>query len=74
MPVFSTSINQCILFKDVCVNLICHDSTIINQVQYVDYGAMETIPVVHVYPTLLCDDVPQLCLPCQLHGIIPVRA
>lgn len=44
------------------------------QVQYVDYGTMETIPVVHVYPTLLCDDVPQLCLPCQLHGLIPVRA
>ncbi|XP_045910588.1 RING finger protein 17 isoform X2 [Micropterus dolomieu] len=42
------------------------------KVQYVDYGLVENIPVVHVYPMLLCDDVPQLCMPCQLHGIIPV--
>ncbi|KAF0026789.1 hypothetical protein F2P81_021526 [Scophthalmus maximus] len=39
------------------------------KVQYVDYGLVETIPVVHVYPMLLCEEVPQLCLPCQLHGI-----
>lgn len=44
------------------------------QVQYVDYGLVENIPVVHVYPVLLCDDVPQLCMPCQLHRINPVRA
>uniref|UniRef100_A0A4W6DQE7 Ring finger protein 17 n=1 Tax=Lates calcarifer TaxID=8187 RepID=A0A4W6DQE7_LATCA len=42
------------------------------QVQYVDYGLVENIPVVHVYPMLLCDDVPQLCMSCQLHGINPV--
>ncbi|XP_071337551.1 RING finger protein 17 [Trachinotus anak] len=42
------------------------------KVQYVDYGLLENIPVVHVYPMLLCDDVPQLCMPCQLHGVNPV--
>ncbi|XP_051260855.1 RING finger protein 17 [Dicentrarchus labrax] len=42
------------------------------KVQYVDCGLVENIPVVHVYPLLLCDDVPQLCMPCQLHGINPV--
>ncbi|KAM6978397.1 RING finger protein 17 [Tautogolabrus adspersus] len=42
------------------------------KVQYVDHGLVENIPVVHVYPMLLCDDVPQLCMPCQLHSINPV--
>ncbi|XP_035507554.2 RING finger protein 17 isoform X2 [Scophthalmus maximus] len=42
------------------------------KVQYVDYGLVETIPVVHVYPMLLCEEVPQLCLPCQLHGVNPI--
>ncbi|XP_059198689.1 RING finger protein 17 isoform X2 [Centropristis striata] len=42
------------------------------KVQYVDYGLVEIIPVVHVYPMLVCDDVPQLCMPCQLQNIIPV--
>uniref|UniRef100_A0A3Q4MNV7 Ring finger protein 17 n=1 Tax=Neolamprologus brichardi TaxID=32507 RepID=A0A3Q4MNV7_NEOBR len=42
------------------------------KVQYVDYGLVENIPVVHVYPILLCDDVPQLCMICQLLGINPV--
>ncbi|XP_068428378.1 RING finger protein 17 isoform X2 [Clinocottus analis] len=42
------------------------------KVQYVDYGLVENIPVVHVYPVLLCDDVPQLCMSCELHGINPV--
>lgn len=42
--------------------------------QYVDYGLVENIPVVHVHPMLMCEDVPQLSLPCQLHGINPVRA
>ncbi|KAM9342298.1 RING finger protein 17 [Pholidichthys leucotaenia] len=42
------------------------------EVQYVDYGQVENIPVVHVYPMLLCDNVPQLCIPCQLLGINPV--
>ncbi|XP_063353651.1 RING finger protein 17 [Pelmatolapia mariae] len=42
------------------------------KVQYVDYGLVENIPVVHVYPILLCDDVPQLSMTCQLLGINPV--
>ncbi|XP_014900531.1 RING finger protein 17 isoform X1 [Poecilia latipinna] len=42
------------------------------KVQYVDYGLVENIPVVHVYPMLLCVEVPQLCIPCQLFGINPV--
>ncbi|XP_040057950.2 RING finger protein 17 isoform X1 [Gasterosteus aculeatus] len=42
------------------------------KVQYVDSGLVENIPVVHVHPMLLCADVPQLCLPCQLHGVAPV--
>ncbi|KAK1902766.1 RING finger protein 17, partial [Dissostichus eleginoides] len=42
------------------------------KVQYVDYGLVENIPVVHVYPVLLCEDVPQLCVPCKLHSINPV--
>ncbi|MED6265884.1 hypothetical protein CHARACLAT_030037, partial [Characodon lateralis] len=42
------------------------------KVQYVDYGLVENIPVVHVYPMLLCVEVPQLCMPCQLFGINPV--
>ncbi|XP_013854998.1 RING finger protein 17 [Austrofundulus limnaeus] len=42
------------------------------KVQYVDYGLVENIPVVHVYPMLLCDDVPQLCVSCQLLSINPV--
>ncbi|XP_061648173.1 RING finger protein 17 isoform X1 [Phyllopteryx taeniolatus] len=41
------------------------------KVQYVDYGLVENIPVVHVYPRLLCEDIPQLCMACQLHGINP---
>uniref|UniRef100_A0A673AY12 Ring finger protein 17 n=1 Tax=Sphaeramia orbicularis TaxID=375764 RepID=A0A673AY12_9TELE len=42
------------------------------KVQYVDYGLVENIPVVHLYPMLLCDDVPQLCVSCQLYGINPI--
>ncbi|XP_041857081.1 RING finger protein 17 isoform X2 [Melanotaenia boesemani] len=42
------------------------------KVQYVDYGLVENIPVVHVYPILLCGDVPQLCMSCQLLSINPV--
>ncbi|TMS06764.1 RING finger protein 17 [Larimichthys crocea] len=42
------------------------------KVQYVDYGLVENIPVVHVYPILLCEDVPQLCMPFQLHNVNPV--
>ncbi|XP_019736348.1 RING finger protein 17 [Hippocampus comes] len=42
------------------------------KVQYVDYGQVENIPVVHVYPCLLCEDIPQLCMACQLYAIKPV--
>ncbi|XP_060945080.1 RING finger protein 17 [Limanda limanda] len=42
------------------------------KVQYVDYGHVEIIPVVHVYPVLLYEDVPQLCIPCLLHGVNPI--
>uniref|UniRef100_A0A8C9SN89 Ring finger protein 17 n=1 Tax=Scleropages formosus TaxID=113540 RepID=A0A8C9SN89_SCLFO len=42
------------------------------KVRYVDQGLVENIPVCHVYPTVLCEDVPQLCIPCQLHSLIPV--
>ncbi|XP_072300260.1 RING finger protein 17 [Eucyclogobius newberryi] len=42
------------------------------KVQYIDYGHVESIPVVHVHPRLLSEDVPQLCVPCQLQGIVPV--
>ncbi|KAM9803355.1 RING finger protein 17 isoform 2-T2 [Syngnathus typhle] len=42
------------------------------KVQYVDYGLVENIPVVHVYPRLLCEDIPQLCVACQLHATNPI--
>ncbi|XP_008326680.1 RING finger protein 17 [Cynoglossus semilaevis] len=42
------------------------------KVRYVDCGLVENIPVVHVYPKLLCEEVPQLCIPCQLHGVNPI--
>ncbi|KAJ8246735.1 hypothetical protein GJAV_G00254800 [Gymnothorax javanicus] len=42
------------------------------KVRYVDQGLVENIPVCHVYPTVLCEDIPRLCIPCRLHGIIPV--
>nr|XP_057938997.1 RING finger protein 17 isoform X3 [Doryrhamphus excisus] len=42
------------------------------KVQYVDYGLVENIPVVHVYPRLLCEDIPQLSVSCRLHGLTPV--
>ncbi|KAK0152641.1 RING finger protein 17 [Merluccius polli] len=42
------------------------------KVRYVDYGSVENIPVVHVYPTLLCEEVPTLCFPCHLNAVIPV--
>ncbi|XP_063744191.1 RING finger protein 17 isoform X1 [Eleginops maclovinus] len=42
------------------------------KVQYVDNGLVENIPMVHVYPVLLCEDVPHLSVPCQLHAINPV--
>ena len=40
--------------------------------RYVDYGLVENVPVVHVYPMLLCEEVPQLCMPCHLNAVIPV--
>ncbi|KAJ8013110.1 hypothetical protein DPEC_G00049880 [Dallia pectoralis] len=42
------------------------------KVRYVDQGMVENIPVCHIYPTVLCEDIPQLCIPCQLQGTIPV--
>ncbi|XP_030198971.1 RING finger protein 17 isoform X1 [Gadus morhua] len=42
------------------------------KVRYVDYGLVENVPVVHVYPMLLCEEVPQLCMPCHLNAVIPV--
>ncbi|KAL0963607.1 hypothetical protein UPYG_G00308540 [Umbra pygmaea] len=42
------------------------------KVRYVDQGLVENIPACHVYPTMLCEDIPQLCIPCQLYGVIPV--
>ncbi|TRY97078.1 hypothetical protein DNTS_027273, partial [Danionella cerebrum] len=42
------------------------------KVQYVDQGLVESIPVCHVYPKVLCEDVPQLCMPCQINGVIPI--
>ncbi|KAM9804538.1 RING finger protein 17 [Neosynchiropus ocellatus] len=41
------------------------------KVRYVDYGLVENIPMVHAHPLLLCVDVPQLCVPCQLHDVSP---
>ncbi|XP_062396877.1 RING finger protein 17 [Sardina pilchardus] len=42
------------------------------KVQYVDQGQVENIPACHVYPMVVCDDVPQLCLPLRLHKGKPV--
>uniref|UniRef100_W5KUQ3 Ring finger protein 17 n=1 Tax=Astyanax mexicanus TaxID=7994 RepID=W5KUQ3_ASTMX len=41
------------------------------KVQYVDQGIVENIPVCHVYPVVLCENIPQLSVPCQLNGVIP---
>ncbi|XP_062861401.1 RING finger protein 17 isoform X2 [Trichomycterus rosablanca] len=42
------------------------------KVLYVDQGTVENIPVCHVYPMVLCENVPQLCVPCQINGVVPV--
>ncbi|KAI5628523.1 RING finger protein 17, partial [Silurus asotus] len=42
------------------------------KVRYVDQGVEENIPVCHVYPVLLCENVPQLCMPCRISGVCPV--
>ncbi|XP_021334643.1 RING finger protein 17 isoform X1 [Danio rerio] len=42
------------------------------KVRYVDQGLVESIPVCHVYPMVLCEDVPQLCVPCQINGVLPI--
>lgn len=39
-----------------------------------DHGLIENIPAIHICPVLLCEDVPQLCLPCKLHRNNPVRS
>ncbi|GAA6069592.1 RING finger protein 17, partial [Tachysurus ichikawai] len=41
-------------------------------VRYVDQGVVENIPVCHVYPMVLCENVPQLAVPCQMNGLVPV--
>ncbi|KAK3543926.1 hypothetical protein QTP70_031835 [Hemibagrus guttatus] len=42
------------------------------KVRYVDQGIVENIPVCYVYPMVLCENVPQLSVPCQIHGVFPV--
>ncbi|KAF7709854.1 hypothetical protein HF521_016704 [Silurus meridionalis] len=42
------------------------------KVRYVDQGVEENIPVCHVYPVVLCENVPQLCMPCRISGVCPV--
>ncbi|XP_058886232.1 RING finger protein 17 isoform X2 [Acipenser ruthenus] len=42
------------------------------KVRYIDQGFIEKIPVCHIFPTVLFEDVPQLCIPCQLYGLLPV--
>ncbi|KAM9486561.1 RING finger protein 17 isoform 2-T2 [Clarias gariepinus] len=42
------------------------------KVRYVDRGTVENIPMCHVYPVVLCENVPQLCVPCKINGILPV--
>ncbi|XP_038673698.1 RING finger protein 17 isoform X2 [Scyliorhinus canicula] len=42
------------------------------KVQYIDRGYTETIPQCHVYPVLMYPDTPELCLPFQLFGVVPV--
>ncbi|XP_029459015.1 RING finger protein 17 [Rhinatrema bivittatum] len=42
------------------------------RVQYLDHGYIEKIPHCHLYPTVLQADVPQFCVPCQLHKTLPV--
>ncbi|XP_006146784.1 RING finger protein 17 isoform X2 [Tupaia chinensis] len=42
------------------------------RVQYLDHGFTEKIPQCHLYPILLYPDIPQFCIPCQLHNAIPV--
>ncbi|XP_056611045.1 RING finger protein 17 isoform X1 [Triplophysa dalaica] len=42
------------------------------KVRYVDQGLVESIPVCHVYPVVLCEDVAQLCIPCQINGVISI--
>uniref|UniRef100_H2Q7A9 RING finger protein 17 n=1 Tax=Pan troglodytes TaxID=9598 RepID=H2Q7A9_PANTR len=42
------------------------------RVQYLDHGFTEKIPQCHLYPILLYPDIPQFCIPCQLHNTTPV--
>lgn len=57
------------------VNLLVTFSSksIVFQVQYVDQGFVENIPVCHVHPVVLCETVPQLSVPCQINGLVPVN-
>lgn len=54
-------------------NILLHLS-VCGQVRYVDQGLVENIPAIHICPVLLCEDVPQLCVPCKLHRNNPVRS
>ncbi|KAM4702088.1 RING finger protein 17 [Discoglossus pictus] len=42
------------------------------RVQYVDYGHIEKIPTCHLYPFVFNSDIPQFCIPCQLHNTLPI--
>ena len=64
---------ECVMWDmDVCVTVIFSHSLCVSQVQYVDLGLVENIPVCHVYPMVVCEDVPQLCVPLRLHKGKPV--
>ncbi|XP_039602170.1 RING finger protein 17 [Polypterus senegalus] len=42
------------------------------QVQHIDQGLIEKVPACHIFSTVLFEDVPQLCIPCQLYGVKPI--
>ncbi|XP_051782616.1 RING finger protein 17 [Erpetoichthys calabaricus] len=42
------------------------------KVQNIDQGLVEKIPACHIFSTVLFEDVPQLCIPCQLYGVKPI--
>ncbi|TSO88057.1 UDP-glucose:glycoprotein glucosyltransferase 2 [Bagarius yarrelli] len=42
------------------------------KVRYVDQGTLENIPVCHVYPKVLCENISQLSVPCKLNKMVSV--
>ncbi|XP_043929225.1 RING finger protein 17 isoform X2 [Protopterus annectens] len=42
------------------------------KVFYIDHGYTEKIPPCHLYPLILYEDMPQFCIPCKLHGVVPL--